>query len=100
MCRSSRCPLPVDDEPRRVGPIRPTSTRRIGMRFHRVIALAAGSLIAADAPQAELDKFQGTWLMVSAERDGRKVPDEEASRTTLVIRGDTFAFTEDQRFGT
>jgi uncharacterized protein (TIGR03067 family) len=63
-------------------------------------AVLIGLLIAADDPEAELGRFQGTWRMVSAERDGRRVPEAEVRDTVLVIRGRTFAFPEDKRFGT
>jgi uncharacterized protein (TIGR03067 family) len=56
--------------------------------------------IAAAAPQDDLDKLQGTWSLVSSVRDGHDVPDDEVSRTTLVIKGTAFTFPGDSRVGT
>lgn len=41
---------------------------------------------SADA--AELQKFQGTWVMVSAEMDGKKVPDEHIKQNKIKFVGD------------
>jgi uncharacterized protein (TIGR03067 family) len=75
------------------------------MRMDVLSALVAGLLIAADAPRgdaarAELEKFQGTWKLVSAQRDGREASQDEVGRTTLVIKGDTFRVPEDAEVGT
>ncbi len=70
------------------------------MRTHALIAMMIGIFIAADAPKDDLDKLQGTWSLVLAVRDGKDVPDDEVSRTTLVIKGDAFTFPEDARVGT
>lgn len=56
--------------------------------------LAVGVLIAAAAREdakKDLDKMQGTWLLVSGERDGTKFTDEEIKQTRLIIRGETFS---------
>jgi uncharacterized protein (TIGR03067 family) len=68
--------------------------------MHLLIVVAAGSLIAVDASKDDLDKLQGTWTLVSAVRDGKDVPDDEVSRTTLVIEGDAFTFPEGATVGT
>lgn len=70
------------------------------MRTHALIVMMVGIFIAAAAPKDDPDKLQGTWSLVSAVRDGRDVPDDEVSRTTLVIKGDAFTFPEDARVGT
>jgi uncharacterized protein (TIGR03067 family) len=70
------------------------------MRTHALIVMMVGVLSAADSPKDDLDKLQGTWSLVAAVRDGRDVPDDEVSRTTLVIKGDAFTFPEDARVGT
>jgi uncharacterized protein (TIGR03067 family) len=70
------------------------------MRTHALIVMMAGLSIAADAPKGDLGKLQGTWSLVSAVRDGKDVPDDEVSRTTLVIKGDAFTFPNDARVGT
>src|SRR4051794_28320188 len=71
------------------------------MRLHPAMALAAGMLIAADAPQEDdLRRLQGTWSLVSDVRDGKDVPDEVVDRTTLVIKGDMFTFPGDASIAT
>jgi uncharacterized protein (TIGR03067 family) len=48
--------------------------------------LAAG-VGGADALK-ELQKFQGTWVMVSGERDGKLAADEHVTRSKIIIEGD------------
>jgi uncharacterized protein (TIGR03067 family) len=50
--------------------------------MHTVIVLAVGLLIAADdvtddCLKKESDTFQGTWALMSAERDGKKISDAD-----------------------
>ncbi len=56
-------------------------------------------LIAAntgdDAAKKDLEKFQGTWQLISMERDGKKTPDEEAKKITLTIQGNKFVLRKD-----
>jgi len=56
-------------------------------------------LIAADArgddAKKDLEKFQGHWQLISAERDGKKTPDEEAKKTHLTIEGNKFVLRKD-----
>ena len=50
---------------------------------------------AADEPsreariKAELEKFQGTWQLVSAESDGKATPKEAVEKIRVVIKGET-----------
>lgn len=50
-----------------------------------------GSSFAADVggadAQKELQKFHGTWVMVSGEKDGKKVADEHAGRSKIIYDG-------------
>jgi uncharacterized protein (TIGR03067 family) len=62
--------------------------------------LTAGLLVAADTPEIELRKFQGDWSLVMAVRDGREIPDDVVSRSTLVIKGDKFTFPDATTVGT
>jgi hypothetical protein len=60
------------------------------MRWHTLILLTVGLLIAADEPKddparQDLKTFQGTWVLVSAGRDGKKVP--EGQGVKLQIEG-------------
>ena len=64
-----------------------------------VAALAFGLSAAADdkAPKdakAELEKFTGTWVGVSAVRDGKEVPKAEAEAMRLVVAGEKYTLTE------
>jgi uncharacterized protein (TIGR03067 family) len=51
-----------------------------------------GSLLAADVGGAEADKelkkFQGTWVMMSGELDGKKAADEHVKRGKIIYEGD------------
>jgi uncharacterized protein (TIGR03067 family) len=40
-----------------------------------------------DAVKKELARFQGTWQLVSAETDGKKLPEEQAKMIRVVIQG-------------
>jgi uncharacterized protein (TIGR03067 family) len=62
-------------------------------------------LIAADAPKddatkKDLEKLQGTWVLVSAERDGKKLSDDEAKKTKITVKSDTFVFPDASGIGT
>jgi uncharacterized protein (TIGR03067 family) len=61
-----------------------------------VVALAVGAVIAANAEDAKkgLEKLQGTWALVSGERDGKKFTEEEVKKTMLFIKDDTFRIPE------
>jgi uncharacterized protein (TIGR03067 family) len=67
------------------------------MRPFALIALTV--LLAADATddaaKKDLAKFQGNWQLISAERDGKKTPDEDAKKITLTIQGDKFVLRKD-----
>jgi uncharacterized protein (TIGR03067 family) len=68
------------------------------MRWHMLMVLTVGLLIAADGPQddaakKELNTFQGTWVLVSAERDGKKAADEKAIK--LIIADTKYSLTQE-----
>ena len=46
----------------------------------------------AAAPKTDLDRFQGTWYLVSAMKDGNVLPEDKVKQMTIVIKGDTFRF--------
>lgn len=64
------------------------------MRVFAMLIVAAGFTMAADdakdddAKKKELEKFQGTWKIVSIERDGKK---EEPKDSVATVSGDKFA---------
>jgi uncharacterized protein (TIGR03067 family) len=69
------------------------------MRPYGLIASVLGMLIAADvgddAAKEDLEKFQGHWNLISAERDGKKTPQEDAKKLTLSIQGNKFILQKD-----
>ncbi len=59
----------------------------------RCVALAAtvtfaitGHLFADDAVQKEQANFNGTWQLVSAEKDGKKTPEDVVKKIHVVIK--------------
>jgi len=65
------------------------------MRPRLLLLLAAGLLIAADAPSEEAkkdqDKMKGTWKVASGERAGMALADGDALKTlVLTINGDKY----------
>jgi uncharacterized protein (TIGR03067 family) len=60
------------------------------------VAVAALSLATDDAPETELDKYQGTWVLVSEEFEGKKVPTAELAddlkNLSDTVRGDKLFF--------
>jgi uncharacterized protein (TIGR03067 family) len=69
------------------------------MRPYGLIASVLGVLTAADAgddaTKKYLEKFQGNWKLISAERGGKKTPQEEAMKITLTFQGDKFVLRKD-----
>jgi len=53
---------------------------------------SAGTMVAVQAQQqsvdAELQKFQGTWMMISAEMDGKKVHDTHVKKSRITFVDD------------
>lgn len=75
------------------------------MRSCILLALAAGLSVGADAPKgdaakADLDKLQGTWSLVSAERDGKKAAEDEVKKTRITFKGDQFLFPDESGVAT
>jgi uncharacterized protein (TIGR03067 family) len=63
-----------------------------------MMVLMSGLLIAAAGPQddaakKELKTFQGTWVLVSAQRDGKKESDEKAIK--LIITDNKYSLTQE-----
>ena len=80
------------------------------MRTHALVVVVIGSWIAGAAPLAaaddtekqeavkkELKKFEGTWTMVSAERNGAQAPEEAIKNIRVIIKGDKFTIKEGDR---
>lgn len=64
------------------------------MQVTALLVLAAALGAAADKPKADakkdLDRLQGTWVMVGLEVNGETVPEKKIAGTTLVIRDDRY----------
>ena len=62
------------------------------MKVRCLLLLAAGLLIAADAPddkaKQELAKFQGEWTVTLVEYDGNKTAEENLNNQVVKIKGD------------
>ena len=60
-----------------------------------LLLVAVGLMVAADTKddaKKELEKFAGTWIVVSVERGGEKTPDDmvKSFNLKLVIKGDAY----------
>ena len=69
------------------------------MRLLTLLALAVGLLLAADHPKKDATKketarFQGTWKFVSMEVNGKKKPNEDFDKYTVVLKGDQWTVSE------
>src|SRR5216683_738618 len=63
------------------------------MKWRIPVVLAVVLLVGADtqkddAVKNEAAKLQGTWRVVSAERDGSPAPEDEIKKITIAIKGD------------
>jgi uncharacterized protein (TIGR03067 family) len=72
------------------------------MRLQLLAALAFGLLVATaraeDKPaKGDKEKIQGTWTIVSGERDGQPIPEEAIKTIKLVFAGDKFTLDHDGR---
>ena len=65
--------------------------------FAITATVAVLSLAMDDTPRSELDKYQGTWVLVSEEFEGKKVPAEDLTgdlrNLTYTVRGNNVLFT-------
>jgi uncharacterized protein (TIGR03067 family) len=59
------------------------------MVLHALMILGA-VLMAADAPESDQGKFQGTWAVILGEREGVKLSEEAAREIKVVIEGDRY----------
>ena len=67
------------------------------MKRYLLTALAAGLLLAAqdakeDATKKDLEQIQGTWRLVSRQRDGRTDPPVAVKDVLMTNKGDQFSF--------
>jgi uncharacterized protein (TIGR03067 family) len=57
------------------------------------VGYAFGADVGGADAKKELDKFQGTWVMVSAEMDGKKAVDETVKKGEIVYDGNKMLIT-------
>jgi len=62
------------------------------------LSLPVNNIQAGD--QQDVEKFQGTWKLVSATRDGKALAEDKVKQTTIVFKGDTFRFPELAEYAT
>jgi uncharacterized protein (TIGR03067 family) len=55
-----------------------------------VLGLSTSALAGADAAKDDAKNLEGTWLVVSAEVDSVKLPEETAKSIKLVLKGDHY----------
>jgi uncharacterized protein (TIGR03067 family) len=48
----------------------------------------------AEAVKKELEKLQGEWQLVSAERDGKKIPEDKFKDESVTLEGDVLTVTK------
>jgi uncharacterized protein (TIGR03067 family) len=76
------------------------------MKSRLLVVTGLGLLLAAcnrqqpAAPKTDLDRFQGTWYLVSATKDGTPLPEDKVKQTTIVFKGDTFRFPDSAEYAT
>src|SRR5260370_31254951 len=58
------------------------------MKRYAFLVLVAGLLIAADAPNDDAKKLEGTWVLTAGENDGKKMSDDALKGAKLTIEGD------------
>jgi uncharacterized protein (TIGR03067 family) len=73
--------------------------RRYAMKMRALLVLSVGLLLAADGPNQDVVKdevknLQGTWKVVSAERDGKKATQEEIKDFKWIITADKITWTD------
>jgi len=55
---------------------------------------------APPKPKTDLDRFQGTWYLLVAMKDGNTLPEDKVKQTTIVFKGDTFRFPGSAEYAT
>lgn len=62
------------------------------MKLQALLVVSVGLLLAAQSgggdASSDSKKLQGTWKMVSGEKDGKEIPEDVIKSARLVIKGD------------
>src|SRR5262245_59458331 len=66
------------------------------------LTMAVVLLAVAEDPTKELDKLEGTWVLVGGEEKGRALSEEAARREqeSIIIKGDTITVIRGRNMGT
>ncbi len=66
-----------------------TNTRLIAVGILALCSVVSPfvSAVLAENVDPELNKLQGTWILVSGEKDGKKLTDEEVSKNKITYQG-------------
>jgi uncharacterized protein (TIGR03067 family) len=59
-----------------------------GLLFLLTLGVPFAAEVGGEDAKNELKKFQGAWVMVSGEQDGKKVADEHVSQSKIIFEGD------------
>jgi uncharacterized protein (TIGR03067 family) len=78
------------------------------MKTRLPMIAALGLLLAAcnrqasapEKPKTDLERFQGTWSLVSAMQDGKPLPEDKVKQTTIVFKDNTFRFPGSAEYAT
>jgi uncharacterized protein (TIGR03067 family) len=54
------------------------------------LMISGAVLMAADAPESDQEKFQGTWAVILGEREGVKLSEEAAREIQVIVEGDRY----------
>ncbi len=57
------------------------------------VAIAVLTLASDDTPRSDLDKYQGTWVLVSEEFAGKTIPAGDLENLSYTVRGDKLRYT-------
>ncbi len=64
-----------------------TKLLAVGLLVFSSVMFLFVSAVFAETADTELNKLQGTWVMVSGERDGKKIADEYVSKNKIIFQG-------------
>jgi uncharacterized protein (TIGR03067 family) len=64
----------------------------------QLLLVTAGLFLGADTAtdaKKDLDKMQGDWVLVSSERDGKSLPDDQVKTMKRTVKDDTYNVSRD-----
>ena len=57
-----------------------------------LLVVVAGSLLAAGEPEDDLAMYQGVWVLVSEEFQGKQIPPDQLEELTCTVRNDKILY--------